>query len=149
MSELLDHLSVWHWFALGLVLIILELIVNSGFLLWIAIASGVVGIVVALVADLTGIMQLLIFGGIASVSCIIGQVYVSKRPQRKDSYILNRRNEQYIGRSFILTEPILNGLGHIQVDDSLWRIKGPDLAVGSKIKVIGSEGMFLLITPEE
>jgi hypothetical protein len=33
---------------------------------------------------------------------------------------LNRRGEQYVGRTFTLEEPIVNGHGKIRVDDSTW-----------------------------
>jgi len=146
--QLLSNLGVWHWFALALILIIFEIILNSGFLLWIAIASGIVGLVVALFADITWLSQLLIFGIIASLTCIIGQVYFRKASRPVAGYRLNRRGEQYIGRSFILSEAIVNGVGHIQVDDTLWKVKGPDRASGERVKVVGMEGVILIVVAD-
>jgi membrane protein implicated in regulation of membrane protease activity len=54
---------------------------------------------------------------------------------------LNRRGNQYIGRIFSLSEPIINGVGKVTVDDSTWKVKGPDLPAGTHIKVLGVEGV--------
>lgn len=62
-----------------------------------------------------------------------------------DQPTLNRRGEQYVGRSFTLTEPIINNNGVIRVDDSTWRINGADLPAGSTIKVVGVQGVILQV----
>lgn len=148
LDQLLSNLGIWHWLVLGLILIIFELMLNSGFLLWISIAAGVVGLVVGIFSDIGWLAQLLIFGIIASLSCIIGQVYFCKESKQQAKNTLNRRGEQYIGRSFILSDPIVNGIGHIHVDDTQWRVKGPDLEPGTKIKVVDTEGVFLIVAAE-
>lgn len=148
LDPLLNNLGVWHWLALGLILIIFELLLNSGFLLWIAIASGIVGLVVALFSGIAGLTQLLIFGIIASFSCVIGQVYFRKGSIPLDGQALNRRGEQYIGHCFVLADAIVNGVGYIQVDDTLWRVKGPDRASGERVKVVAMEGVFLIVVAD-
>ena len=52
-----------------------------------------------------------------------------------DLPLLNRRSEQLIGRTATLTEPISNGRGRIRIGDTLWRVSGPDLPVGTQVKV--------------
>ncbi|WP_338063185.1 NfeD family protein [endosymbiont of Riftia pachyptila] len=61
------------------------------------------------------------------------------------SRALNRRGEQYLGRSFTLEDPIINGEGKIRVDDTTWKIRGNDCPGGSQIKVIGVDGVVLLV----
>lgn len=149
-SQFLINLGVWHWFALCLVVIIFELILlNSGFLLWIALAAGIVGLITLVFPGLTALVQLLLFGLIAVICGVIGQLYFSKENKSIPTHYLNRRSEQYIGRHFILEQPIVNGVGTIRVDDTLWRVKGNDLPSGSKIIVTGTEGVFLLVSKIE
>jgi len=38
-----------------------------------------------------------------------------------------------------------NGLGKIHVDDSTWKIRGEDCAIGTRIKVTGVDGTILLV----
>jgi len=66
-----------------------------------------------------------------------------------DEPLLNKRAQQYIGRVFTLDEPIVNGVGMVKVDDSSWRITGPDIDAGNKVKVIGEDGMSLKVEKSE
>ena len=60
-----------------------------------------------------------------------------------DAPNLNRRSEQYVGRVFALHEPIVNGVGKIRVDDTIWRDYGEDLPLGHKVRVteVDTSGM--------
>jgi inner membrane protein len=62
-----------------------------------------------------------------------------------DEPLLNKRSEQMIGRLATLTEPVVDGYGRIKIGDSLWRVKGPDLAKGAKVKVTSVVGNELVI----
>ena len=68
-----------------------------------------------------------------------------RHPTETDQPRLNRRGEQYIGRTFTLDEPIVNGLGKIRVDDSTWKIEGGDCAAGTRITVVGVDGVVLKV----
>jgi membrane protein implicated in regulation of membrane protease activity len=50
---------------------------------------------------------------------------------------------------FSLTEPISNGVGKVIVDDSTWKIKGPDLPAGTHIRVKGVEGVIFTVEAAE
>ena len=53
-----------------------------------------------------------------------------------------------MGRHFTLQEPVINGLGKIKVDDSIWKIEGEaDLPSGAQVKVTAVEGTILKIEP--
>jgi len=89
--------------------------------------------------------QLLTFSAIAVVSITLFRRYQRANPVVTDQPALNRRGEQYIGRTFTLTEPLVNNIGVIRVDDSTWRINGDDLPAGSTIKVVGAKGVILQV----
>ncbi len=40
--------------------------------------------------------------------------------------LLNRRADAFVGRVFTLEKPIIDGAGTVRMDDSIWRIAGPD-----------------------
>ena len=71
------------------------------------------------------------------------------RPAVTDQPTLNRRGEQYAGRLLTLVEPIDNGYGVVRVDDTRWRVRGPALPAGEVVRVIGTDGMTLLVEPVE
>jgi hypothetical protein len=58
---------------------------------------------------------------------------------------LNRRGSQYVGREFTLEAPIVNGVGKVDVDDSTWRVRGPNLPAGSQIRVTRIDGVVLVV----
>jgi membrane protein implicated in regulation of membrane protease activity len=71
--------------------------------------------------------------------------YRKKNPIVTDEPALNRRAEQYVGQSFTLKEPIVNGEGKIKVDDSTWKITGTDIDAGATVRVIAVEGSTLIV----
>lgn len=142
---ILEQLTQWHWFIFALVLLILEIFAAGAFFLSMGIAAAVIGVVLWLVPSLGWEYQLLIFG-ILSIVLIIGwRRRMDMNPQISDQPHLNRRGEQYVGRSFTLEEPIINGSGKIRVDDSTWKIHGQDCPSGSQVTVTGVDGVVLLV----
>ena len=57
-----------------------------------------------------------------------------------DNPYLNRRQMGYVGRSFTLKEPIVDGRGKLTIEDTVWEIEGPDLAPGTRVKVTAGRG---------
>ena len=39
---------------------------------------------------------------------------------------LNRRSDALVGRVFTLEKPIIDGIGTVRIDDTVWRVAGPD-----------------------
>ena len=146
----LGELVFWHWWLLGVALLVLEILAPGAFFMWMAMAGGVVGALLFFIPDLDWKVQLFIFG-VLSVAAIVGwRFYLKKNPIESDEPLLNQRGEQYVGRTFILDAEMPNGRGKIRVDDSTWRAQcddGQDLAVGTQVKVIEIDGTTLKIEP--
>jgi membrane protein implicated in regulation of membrane protease activity len=149
MLNFLAALTYWHWFGFAIFLLIIELLVTStGFLLWIAIAAAVVGLFLVIVPGITWSYQLLIFVMVALLYSAVGKRLVSRQLVSADKPVLNKRAAQYIGRVFLLQTAIENGRGTIHVDDTIWRVSGPDLPIGTPVKVVRAEGVILQVKPE-
>lgn len=145
---LFEHIEYWHWWVFGIVLIILELFVPGAFFLWLGISASVVGVLMWLMPDMSWQYQWLTFALFSVVSIVLWRQFMLKRPSPSDHPTLNRRGEQYIGRVFTLNEAIVDGVGKIRVDDTMWKIAGEDCPVGSKVKVIEAEGAVLKVAVE-
>ena len=145
MQEAFAHLQFWHWWIIGVVLVIVELITPGFFLLWIGIAAGVTGLVVFLMPDLSWEVQILIFAPLAVVAVVAARYYLLRNPIETADATLNRRGSQYVGRVFDLQDPIVNGIGKVKVADGVWRAEGPDLPAGAKVKVTGVAGTVLKV----
>ena len=147
--EILEHLVFWHWLTLAAILLILEVATGSGFILWIGISAGCVGILLWVIPELSWITQCLMFALLAMMSGGIWAAYLKHHPIRTDRPTLNRRGTQYIGQVFTLDAPIVNGIGKVKVDDTMWRVHCTDLPAGAKIKIVGIDGVMLQAKPEQ
>ena len=145
MDVFLSNIDYWYWWILAGILLIIEVSAPSFFFLWLTIAAAITGFVLLAVPDLGWEYQLLIFSSLSIVSITAFRRYQRSRARHTDQPTLNRRGEQYVGRTFTLTDPIINNNGVIRVDDSTWRINGTDLPAGANIKVVGVEGVILQV----
>lgn len=137
----------WHWLILGVAFLILEVFAPGTFFLWMAVAAAVVGGLLYLMPDLAWEYQLLVFALLSVVSIVVARIWLRGRPQSSEDPLLNRRGHQYVGRTFLLDEPVLNGRGRVHVDDSYWKVVGPDCPAGTRIEVVGVEGTRLRVEP--
>ena len=137
-------LTHWHWLVLSALLLIAEVSISGGFLLWIGLSALAVSIIVWIAPAISWGIQMLLFSVIAVAASIIWWAYLRRYPIATDDPKLNRRSEQYVGRTFNLIEPIKNGRGKIHVDDSTWTVQGPDLPVGTTVKIIRAQGTLLI-----
>jgi inner membrane protein len=144
-GNLLSHVEFWHWWILGVALIILEAFAPGAFFLWLGVAAGVAGLALLIFPSLSLEDQGLIFALFAVASIVVWRRYLKKSPIETDHPRLNRRGEQYVGRTMILAEPIVEGRGKIQLGDSIWRIEGADLPAGTQVRVIGTDGAVLKV----
>lgn len=145
MAELFQHVDHWSWWILAVVLLVLEAFVPGTFFMWMGIAAGVVGFLLLLIPDMGWDYQIAIFAVLSVTAVIVWRKYQARHPVESDQPKLNRRGEQYVGRTFTLEEPLVNGHGKIRVDDSTWRILGEDCDAGSRVKVVGVDGVLLKV----
>ena len=149
METWLDHIVFWHWWILAGLLLIIELTAPAFFFLWLGIAAAAVGLILLVFPSIPIETQLVLFGIASIVAILAWRKYRESRPLKTDQPNLNRRGQQYVGRVFSLTEPITNGVGKVTVDDSTWKVKGPDLPAGTHIKVTGVDGVVFTVESAE
>jgi membrane protein implicated in regulation of membrane protease activity len=146
LAHVLSELLFWHWLALGLVLLIFEVAIGLGFLFWVGLAALITGFVVFIVPTLIWPYQCLLFAVIAIINTIVWWRAIRKNASQTDQPRLNRRAEHYINRCFTLGAPIVNNLGKIEVDDSLWRVFcEKDLPANTQVEVYAVDGVVLKV----
>jgi inner membrane protein len=142
-----EQVVFWHWWILAGILLILELSSPVFFFLWVGIAAAAVGLLLLVIPSLTMEMQLVLFGVLSIVAVLAWRKYRESHPPVSDQPLLNQRGRQYAGRVFTLDHPIVNGVGKVIVDDSTWRVKGPDLPAGQHVRVVDVEGVVFVVEP--
>ena len=148
--EFFANAEYWHWLVFGLVLLILEMFAPGAILLWLGIAALIVGTLMLFLGELLSPQwQWLIFSVFSVISILVWRSYSKKRKlnEPEEDSSLNQRGKSLIGKTFTLATAIENGIGKAKVGDTYWRVTGPDLPQGDKVKVIGFEGATLKVEP--
>lgn len=146
--DLTSWMTPWGWLVLAAVLAGIEVFLPGAFMIWIALAALLTGIVTA-VTGISWALQLVVFAICAVASIIAGRNFFRRNPIQTSHPSLNRRAEAMIGRVIPLVEPITNGRGRAQVGDSPWLVKGPDMPVGKPVRIVAVDGSALIVEPAE
>ncbi len=145
MGDLFGDIDAYGWWLIAaIVLAILETLAPGVFLIWIAIAAGITGIASFLLPiDVT--QQLIVFAVASLVSGYAGRSWYLANPVDTEDEMLNDRIARLIGDEVVVVTAIIDGRGRVKVADSEWPARGPDSAVGARVRIIGADGSCLLV----
>ncbi|MEQ8508225.1 MAG: NfeD family protein [Rhodospirillaceae bacterium] len=138
----LDH---WNWWILALLLFVVELAMPGVIFLWLAIAAALTGFLVLLIPSVGWQMSFIIFAILSVIAIYIGRKVWTPGNTPSDDSKLNKRADQYIGRTFTLDTAMENGRGRLHVGDGSWLAEGPDLPAGAHVKVVAVDGSVLKV----
>ncbi|MBU5377257.1 MAG: NfeD family protein [Pantoea sp.] len=145
LMEIIAH-PHWFWLTLGGLLLAAEMLGTSGYLLWSGIAAVLVGIVEWL-APFSWTAQGSLFALLTLVCVYLWYRWMRHRERHQQPNALNQRGNQLIGTLLTLDAPLVNGIGHVRLGDSSWRVQADrDLPAGAQVVVTGVEGITLHIT---
>ena len=145
MTEMFATLGTWNWLIFGFVVMALELLAPGVFLFWFGLAALLVGLV-SFVLHPSWQMQLLMFAVFALIAVPGGRRLArSQREASESNPFLNRRAAALVGRVFTLEKPIVDGFGTVRIDDTIWRVAGPDVPAGSRVRVVQADGANLTV----
>lgn len=139
----LEAITFWHWWALGGLLMLVELFASGFFFLWLGAAAALVGLALIGWSSMPAALQLLLFAGLALSSLLAWRRFMQTGRPAADQSEPNRGAAQFVGRRALLSEPIENGRGRIRLGDSSWVVSGPDLPAGNVVEVVGAAGTVL------
>jgi membrane protein implicated in regulation of membrane protease activity len=146
--DTIRNLGPWSWWIAGVILLALELAIPGNVIVWFGVAAILTG-GLALLVDWGWQVELGVFIVLSVVLVIAGRRYFGRDVSPGEQPFLNARARRLIGSTYVLTQPIVDGRGSIRVDDSNWRITGPDLPSGSKVRVTGVDGAVLTVARAE
>jgi len=149
MEAFLESLDFWSWWILALLLFVLELSAPGVVFLFIAVAAAITGVVAWILPDLGWQISFVIFALLSVVSVVVGRKVWRPGKVKTEDPTLNRRADQYVGKTFTLDTAVENGRGRLNVGDSSWLAKGPDLPAGTKVRVAAVDGSILEVEAAE
>jgi membrane protein implicated in regulation of membrane protease activity len=136
----------WLWLVGAALLAILEIFLPGVFLVWIAAAAALTGVVAALL-PLGPPFQLVLFALFAIASVYAGRRQYERNLVPSADPMLNDRVARLIGRTVIVETAIEDGSGRVRVGDGVWNARGPDVPVGARVRVTGGQGTCLTVEP--
>ena len=136
----------WVWLTLGLVLAGLEMLVPGVYLIWMAAAAIITG-VLTYAFDISLPLQVIDFVFLSLIIAFSAKRFLGERPIESSDPLMNRRGARLVGEIAIVVQAIEHGSGRIKLGDSEWIVHGPNIAVGEHVRVSGSEGAILLVEP--
>jgi membrane protein implicated in regulation of membrane protease activity len=144
-AELVEMLGPWTWWVVGLLLAGVEIVAPGSFFVWFAVAAILTG-TVALFVDIAWQWELVLFVVFAVTAVLVGRKFYGAAGKEPDVR-LNDRVGRQIGRIATLETPIVDGSGHIRLDDTQWRVEGPELPAGRQVRIVGVRDGRLQVEP--
>lgn len=147
MQAVLD-IGPYHWLALAALLIAIEMVMPTQYLMWPALAAAFVGLVGFLV-DIPVAGEVTVFSVLA-----VGLTVVSHRlfpPEQGDAArLLNQRMDQLVGQTAMVAGDFQGGAGGVMLGDTRWAarsVDGSDLREGTRVVVAHAESTLLVVKP--
>ncbi len=140
-TELDPH---WAWLALGLVLAVGEMTIPGVFLIWMAGAAVITGLVTWIV-PLSVPLQVVLFAVLSMAAVFIGRNWLRANPIIAADPMMNDRGGRAVGETVLVTTVIEGGEGRVKLGDSEWIAKGPDAEPGTRMRVTAHDGSILIV----
>lgn len=139
--------AVIFWIIIAAVAIIIDIGTSNFLFAWFTI-----GAIAAMIADLLGIsfgVQVIIFLVVNLITVSLGYPWAKKK-FKKSVQRTPLMEENYIGRTMKAEEDIIER-AKVKVDGIYWTVvnTGEEIKTGENFKVIGIEGIKLIIKKEE
>lgn len=141
----MPHMVFW---VIGGLLLIVELLVTTGYALWGGIVAVVVGMLAWLCPYLPMLLSWIVFFIFTLLSAYIWWRWIQKHNRSLGYKRLNDPPRSFLGLSTVVTTEIVNGFGRIKVRDSTWIAAcNCDLPVGTQVRIIDVNGIVMIVIP--
>lgn len=132
----------WFWLSLGVVLAAAEIVAPGFFLIWLAVAAILTGLL-AWAIPIPAAFQIGLFCVFAIGAVYAGRRWFKLNPIESDDPKLNDRGARLVGETVTVVQAIDGGEGRVKVGDSVWTARGADAPVGARLRVTGTSGSIL------
>ncbi|MET4683586.1 NfeD family protein [Brevundimonas faecalis] len=134
----------WLWLAIGVVLLAIEAMASTEWLLWPAVSAGLVALISALLPGTGFPIQVGIFAALTVVSIILSRRLI-KRVNPDQQPDINARDVRLVGQKAKVVEAFINGRGRVFVSGAEWpaEIEGSAPLAGETVVVESVDGALL------
>jgi membrane protein implicated in regulation of membrane protease activity len=143
--ELYSAQPFWIWLAIGVLLLAVEAMFSTEWLLWPAVSAGIVAVLTAVGFQPGLPAEVAIFAVLTVVATILSRRLVSKaNPSGPD---VNDRNTRLVGQRARVIEAFVGGRGRVFVSGAEWmaEIEGDAPPAGQDVVVDQVDGSLLKV----
>ena len=136
----------WIWLALGVILLAVEAAFSTEWLLWPAVAAGVVAVVTALGLPLGLLGEMLLFAVLTVAATLLSRRLI-QRVNPSDSPDINARDSRLVGQRAQVVQAFVDGRGRVFVSGAEWvaEIEGAAPLAGESVIVEATDGSTLKV----
>jgi len=146
MTAMLDIEPHYAWLTIALVLAVAEMAIPGVFLIWMAGAALITGLL-SWAVPIGVPVQIVIFAVLSILAVFMGRRYLVRHPVVSADPLMNRRGDRAVGEMVVVTQAIVGGAGRVRLGDSEWLARGADATAGTRLTVTGVDGSVLLVGP--
>jgi membrane protein implicated in regulation of membrane protease activity len=139
------QLIIWGCAALGLVAA--EVIAPGVFMLWLGFAAAGVFALLVVFPQISLLWQAIFFVVFSLALIPAYRHFLGKNDHVTDQPLLNKKGAQLIGQVVALESAIEHGRGRVKIGDAFWVVTGPELPVGTQVRITGVDSMNLQVEP--
>ncbi|WP_409432160.1 NfeD family protein [Litorimonas sp. RW-G-Af-16] len=146
--QMLDSMNATRWAILGIVLLGLELITGTTYILWPAVAALILAVVV-FILPLGWEMQFLLFFVLSTILLVAGHFYLKPKFKSGEPSDLNDRARSMVGARVKAVSDFEIGRGRVKVGDSEWgaAMETGNAKAGDELRVVEVKGATLWVEP--
>ena len=136
----------WIWLALGVALLAIEAAFSTEWLLWPAVAAGLVAVATAIGLPLSLIGEVALFAVVTVILTLLSRRLI-QRVNPTDSPDINAREGRLVGQRAQVVQPFVNGRGRVFVSGAEWiaEIEGVGPLAGETVVVESIDGPKLKV----
>ena len=136
----------WIWLALGVILLAVEAAFSTEWLLWPAVAAGVVAVLTAIGLSPGFWGEVALFGILTGASTLLSRRLI-QRVNPSDAPDINARDSRLVGQRAQVVQAFVDGRGRVFVSGAEWsaEIEGEAPPAGESVVVESIDGPLLKV----
>ena len=145
LADLYASQPFWIWLAVAVLILAVESAAQTEWLLWPAVAAGIVAVATALGLNIGLPGELIIFAVLTVIGTVLSRRFIQKiNPSEVD---INDRDARLIGQRAKVTEAFVDGRGRVFVSGAEWpaEIEGASPLAGDSVIVESAGGARLKV----
>jgi membrane protein implicated in regulation of membrane protease activity len=137
--------TFWFWLSLGVFLLAIEAALGTEWLLWLAVAAGLVALLALLPVELSTPVEVGVFAAATLVLTLSSRFLTRRTPETGD---INDNRRRVIGDVGSVVIDFQRGAGRVQVGGAEWPAEGDsDYPAGTRVVVEAVIGNRLRVRP--